>query len=138
MPTNAMEPKSSGATSDNANCANSGPSSVEQASITAAADANNCTKIAQSESALEKARALLFAYSDNEITAHPWWAVVRTKRKGPAAIVAGPFFSRERAESYRQQRMYEHGKDTIVYCFSGHNSQHYRDLREALGKKGDR
>jgi len=48
-----LEPKSSGATNDNANCANSGPSGVEQAPITAAADANICTKPGRSGSVRE-------------------------------------------------------------------------------------
>lgn len=86
------------------------------------------------ETKLSVARAVLFAYGqENEGTAHPWWAVINPHRKGPQAIIAGPFFSRERAEQYREARLYEHGPKAIVYCFSGHASWHYKDLREALG-----
>ena len=80
-----------------------------------------------------KASEILYAYGEhNDATAHPWWAVVAENRMGPHAILAGPFFSRERAEQHRQARLYEYGKGSIVWCFSGHNSQHYKDLREAL------
>ena len=75
----------------------------------------------------------LFAYGDrNEMTADPWWAIVAKNRMGSNAILAGPFFSRERAEEHRQARLYEYGKGSIVFCFSGHRSQHYKDLRAAL------
>jgi 3-mercaptopyruvate sulfurtransferase SseA len=81
----------------------------------------------------EQARSILFAYGDkNEATAHPWWAVVYKNGMGARAIAAGPFFSRERAERHLEARRYEYGRGAIVYCFSGHRSQHYVDLREAL------
>lgn len=82
--------------------------------------------------ALEKAHAILFAYgNENDGTQHPWWAVVKRSGFGERAILAGPFFSRERAQQHYEARRYEYGK-AIVYCFSGHYSQHYRDLRETL------
>lgn len=87
---------------------------------------------------LSEARKILFAYGqENDGTSHPWWAVVSKSRMGAHAILAGPFFSRERAEQHRQARLYEYGKGSVVWCFSGHNSQHYRDLREALKEDAD-
>lgn len=81
----------------------------------------------------KKASEILFAHGDdNDGTAYPWWAVVAKNRMGPSAILAGPFFSRERAEQHRQARLYEYGKGSVVWCFSGYQSWHYRDLREAL------
>lgn len=92
----------------------------------------------------ERLRAIadiVFAYGDeNDATEHPWWAVVKRNQFGEHAILAGPFFSRERALWHYESRSYEYGK-AIVYCFSGHRSQHYRDLRELLkpfAKEGQR
>ena len=84
------------------------------------------------EEKLQKAREILFAYGEeNDATAHPWWAVVKRNHMGEHAILAGPFFSRERALQHYLGRKYEYRK-AIVYCFSGHNSQHYKELREIL------
>ena len=82
---------------------------------------------------LTKAREILFDYGENnEGTADPWWCVVAKNRMGPSAILAGPFFSREVAEGHRMARIYEYGKGSIVFCFSGYYGRPYRDLREAL------
>lgn len=80
--------------------------------------------------AFDRICGLLFGYSDNEATAHPWWAVVRRGTAGRKVVLAGPFFSRERAEANRTARLYEYGPGAYVYCFSGHISQHYVELRE--------
>lgn len=69
---------------------------------------------------------------NNEGTAYPWWCVVAKNRMGASSILAGPFFSRERAEAHRQARICEYGKGSIVYCFSGYNSGDYRDLVDRL------
>ena len=82
---------------------------------------------------LKKARSILFAYTDNEITAHPWWCVVRNGSFGRMVVLEGPFFSREQATQLLEARRYEYGAKAYVYCFSGHRSWHYRDLREAIG-----
>lgn len=70
----------------------------------------------------------------NEATAYPWWCVVAKNHLGALSILAGPFFSRDRAEAHRQARIYEYGHGSIVYCFSGHNSEHYRDLIDSAMK----
>ena len=82
---------------------------------------------------LQRAREILFAYTDNEITADPWWCVVRNGSFGRMVVLEGPFFSRERAEALRNARLYEYGAKSYVYCFSGHRSQHYKELRVAIG-----
>lgn len=82
---------------------------------------------------LKKARSILFAYTDNEITAHPWWCVVKNGSFGRMVVLEGPFFSRERATQLLEARRYEYGAKAYVYCFSGNRSWHYRDLREAVG-----
>lgn len=81
---------------------------------------------------LEQVRELVFSYSDNEITDHPWWAVVRKNGMGSSAICAGPFFSRERAEECCEARRHEWGKGAFVFGFSGYRSEHYKRLRDLL------
>lgn len=84
------------------------------------------------EAKLAEARKILFSYGEhNDGTAHPWWAVVKRNRMGAQAICAGPFFSRSRAADHAEARKHEYGK-TIVWCFSGHRSQNYVELRKAL------
>ncbi len=83
--------------------------------------------------ALAETKKILFAYGDkNDATSWPWWGVAAKNRMGPSAILAGPFFSRERAEQHRKAREYDYGKGSIVYCFSGYHSHHYRDLIAAV------
>ena len=82
---------------------------------------------------LERAREILFAYTDNEITSDPWWCVVRNGSFGRMVVLEGPFFSRERAEGLRNARLYEYGAKSYVFCFSGYRSQHYKDLRSVVG-----
>ena len=82
---------------------------------------------------LERAREILFAYTDNEITSDPWWCVVRNGSFGRMVVLEGPFFSRERAEELRNARLYEYGAKSYVFCFSGYRSQHYKDLRSVVG-----
>lgn len=86
----------------------------------------------RAEGILAKAREILFAYTDNEITSHPWWAVVKNGSFGRMVVLEGPFFSRERATQLMNARRYEYGEKSYVYCFSGHRSEHYRELREVL------
>lgn len=84
------------------------------------------------EETIRKAQAILFAYTDNEITSDPWWAVVRNGSFGRMVILEGPFFSRARATQLMEARRYEYGDKAYVYCFSGYRSQHYKDLRAVL------
>ncbi len=79
------------------------------------------------------AASILFAYGDNnEMTQHPWWAVVQRNGPGESSILAGPFFSREAAERHRKAREYDYGNKSIVFCFRGHWSHQYKELRAIL------
>lgn len=72
-----------------------------------------------------------------EGTGKPVWFIVKTsklytvrKSELPYQImgrIVGPFTSRESAEAHRQSRIYEYGKDSVVYC----HSAYYSDLMEA-------
>jgi hypothetical protein len=79
--------------------------------------------------------------SKTEGTSFPWWFIVmnnnhiRFARKeifthAIAQSIIGPFFSRESAEAHRKARIYEYGRDSIVWCGSGYYSQDYRKLVE--------
>jgi len=84
------------------------------------------------EETLREAAAILFAYTDNEITSDPWWAVVRNGSFGRMIVLEGPFFSRESATNLLEARRYEYGDKAYVYCFSGYRARGYRQLRELL------
>lgn len=76
-----------------------------------------------------------------ESTSWPWWFIVSpgnhirfaTKEKFSYAIamsITGPFFSRESAENHRLSRIYDYGKDSIVWCGSGYHSSDYKKICE--------
>lgn len=63
-----------------------------------------------------------------EGTGYPWWAIVRRTAGGNHILLDGPFFSREEAEDVRSSKPHDYGRSSLVYCFSGHRSEGYRDL----------
>lgn len=72
---------------------------------------------------------------DNEATAYPWWLIIDPKQmmKPEARIVGmsmitGPFVNRERAERYLKARSYAFSDRAVVWCASGHESEHWRKL----------
>lgn len=78
-------------------------------------------------------RVTVHVRGDNEITSYPWWAILTPRqvmRKDPHQIsccIVGPFFSRESAEEQRKRRIYAYGQNSVVFCFSGHESPEWRD-----------
>ena len=66
----------------------------------------------------------------NEATAYPWWAIVRKGSFGRYIMLVGPFFSREEAEAQRKRRIYDYGEKSFVFCYSGHESSQYVELRK--------
>lgn len=66
-------------------------------------------------------------------TSYPWWAItleVKGWQRGEA-LLAGPFFSRETAEDYLRDCRHNFPDRARVYCFSGHQSPVFRELRKA-------
>lgn len=67
-----------------------------------------------------------------EGTAFPWWAILDPEQMMRpdvyrlAAMVTGPFFSRESAEAHLRARRHAFGPRACVYCFSGHDSNNWR------------
>lgn len=84
-------------------------------------------------SEIQPVREIVFAYGDkNDMTAHPWWGIVKRCGLGRYELLCGPFFSRESAENKRKSRIYHYGEKSLVYCFSGHDSPDYVALRRAV------
>lgn len=84
---------------------------------------------------------------DNECTSFPWWVIVdpqpdygrrilmgrdEERIHTAAAMVTGPFFSREEAEDELKATRYNYSKRAVVYCKSGCYSRQYQwKMREA-------
>lgn len=75
---------------------------------------------------------------ENEGTSFPWWVIVDPRQNmdcdyhAIAAMVTGPFFSREEAEAQLKATRYNYSKRAVVYCKSGCYSRQYQDkMREA-------
>ena len=72
----------------------------------------------------------------NEGTYAPWWMIIDPMQNfktdseavhAIAAMITGPFFSREEAEAVLAATRYRFGKGACVYCASGHATLQYRD-----------
>lgn len=70
----------------------------------------------------------------NEFTESPYWLILDPcpNQLGEtcdslANKITGPFFSREEAENYLQNRRYAFGKRAVVYCLSGCYARQYRE-----------
>lgn len=74
-----------------------------------------------------------WAEAPNDIASVPWWAITVESKIGHRGevMLAGPYFSRADAESYLKSRHYRFPKNARVYCFSGHESQKFSELRSA-------
>lgn len=74
-----------------------------------------------------------WAEAPNDITSVPWWAITVESKIGHRGeiMLAGPYFSRADAESYLKSRHYRFPKNARVYCFFGHESQKFSELRRA-------
>ena len=72
--------------------------------------------------------------TDTEATASPWWMIIDPRQNmkvnsygisNIAAMITGPFFSREEAEAHLEARRYAYSKNAGVYCDSGWRSRQY-------------
>jgi hypothetical protein len=77
---------------------------------------------------------------DNESTSFPWWVIVDPLQNlncdyhAIAAMVTGPFFSREEAEAELKATRYNYSKRAVVYCKSGCYSRQYQHKVREAGK----
>lgn len=76
---------------------------------------------------------------ENEGTRAPYWLILdpRPMRGGDvgrlAGMVTGPFFSRAAAERHLSRSRHNYGKEALVWCASGHESEAYAEAyAEAL------
>lgn len=87
-------------------------------------------------------KPIKIALGKTESTSFPWWFIVCphnhirfSQKNNFAATIAmsiiGPFFSRESAENHRLSRVYEYGRDSIVWCGSGYWSNDYKKICES-------
>ena len=85
--------------------------------------------------------------TENEGTAAPWWLIIdpkqnfRTNIDGCHAIahmISGPFFSREAAQRYLDNKRYNFGSNAIVYCHSGHYSHEYTEAYKKAFKENNK
>ncbi len=74
---------------------------------------------------------LLSHGEETDGTAFPFWAIVTKSGLGHRQIwIDGPWFNRKDAESYLASHAYRYPKTAFVYCFSGHNAPHLREMYE--------
>lgn len=85
----------------------------------------------------------------NECTRSPWWMIVDPRqnfRTDPdashniAAMITGPFFSREEAEYVLKGRRYNFGRGAVVFCASGGDTIQYASkvkFCSAIQSKGE-
>ncbi len=80
----------------------------------------------------------------NEGTDSPWWMIInprqnfRVDEEGIhhiAAMITGPFFSREEAEAHLKLRRYAFSKHAEVYCNSGYWSNQYKEALRNVKKE---
>ena len=66
-----------------------------------------------------------------EATTFPWWVILDPghmwggRVDDVAAMVTGPFFSREAAERHLEVRRHAFSAKARVYCHTGHHSPEY-------------
>jgi len=71
---------------------------------------------------------------ENEATRSPWWVIIDPRQNfevgeqgahNVAAMITGPFFSREEGAQVLRAQRYNFSKHAVVYCLSGHNATQY-------------
>lgn len=69
------------------------------------------------------------SYTSSEATAYPFWGITLNSPHGEV-LLSGVWFNREAAETYLENRRYRFPKKARVFCFSGHESTHIRQLHD--------
>jgi hypothetical protein len=78
--------------------------------------------------------------ADNEATRAPYWLILDPSQNMRCDIhelanqISGPFFCREDAQEYLNNRRHHFSERARVYCHSGHFSRKYEDLCSEIGK----
>lgn len=81
---------------------------------------------------LKGLRELVLAHGENtEATAYPFWYIAcraGSVHRGRNVILRGFWFSREAAEAHLARAAHRYPKTAFVYCDSGHDSAHVKNL----------
>ena len=76
---------------------------------------------------------------DNEGTASPYWMILDPRQNMNmdvymlASQISGPFFSREDAQTYMDNRRHHFSRRAKVFCHPGHFSHKYENLCKEAG-----
>jgi len=76
--------------------------------------------------------------ADNEATDSPYWLILDPAQNMRcdvyvlASQITGPFFCREDAKTYLENRRHAFSDRAIVFCHSGHGSQKYKNFCRSL------
>jgi predicted metalloprotease len=77
--------------------------------------------------------------ADNEATSSPYWLILDPRQNmscdlyNLASQISGPFFCREDAKRYMENRPHHYSKNARVFCHSGHFSRKYEELCRKVG-----
>lgn len=74
---------------------------------------------------------LVLSHTDNEATAIPIWFIAcraGAAHRGRQVMIRGFWFNREDAERHLNAKRHRYPKTAYVYCDSGHDSWHIKEL----------
>jgi hypothetical protein len=64
----------------------------------------------------------------NDGTAFPFWGIAQRAGLGRIALLAGVWFNRQDAKAHLDAKGHRYPKSAFVYCFSGHESWHLKEM----------
>ena len=65
----------------------------------------------------------------NDATTFPFWGIaIKAGFHGYVMISNGFWFSRKSAQDHLEAKRHRYPKTAVVYCFSGHDSWHVKEL----------
>jgi hypothetical protein len=84
------------------------------------------------EETLRELAKIFCGFTSNDGTSDPWWAIVENTKKMQRVVLAGPFFSREKATAELESRRYFYGPKPYVYCFSAFANRDWHKAMDML------
>lgn len=88
----------------------------------------------EAQRAAEKLAELILSHGEKtEATALPFWYIAvkgGSVQGGRNVILRGVWFNREAAEDHLKAKAHRYPKTAFVYCDSGHDSWHWKNLYE--------
>lgn len=71
---------------------------------------------------------ILSGEANNDATSYPFWGISRTFRGEEILLNSGIWFNRADAEAHLKNKSHRYPKVAHVYCFSGHDSWHVKEM----------